>query len=101
MLSFGDDVNDNFFFLAVSEVIGSLLSVSVKMKFNRIPSLAVFGLISSSASIAIFFPTIPIGCFHLMETCYQKGLLVLLAMVIIFNIYIRWLNLASQYLVIY
>ena len=56
MLSFGDDINDNFFFLAISEVVACLFSISVKMKFNRIPSLTIFGILSVVSSILIFFP---------------------------------------------
>ena len=59
MLSFGDDVMDNLFFLAISEVVAGLLSVSVKMKFNRIPSLGLLIMISSLSSILIYFPNIP------------------------------------------
>lgn len=70
LLSFGDDIEDNFFFLAISEVLACLISVTVKIKFNRIPSMLISGLISAIASILIFFPQIPLTCFHLAEGCY-------------------------------
>jgi hypothetical protein len=86
MFQLGDDIDDNFLFLAISEVLACLISVSVKFRFNRIPSLMIFGLLSASASVALFFPQIPLSCFHLTETCYQKAILMVLAMLVKFSI---------------
>lgn len=52
-------MNDNFVFLAISELVGCLLSVLIKVKFNRIPSLAILIGVSSVTSILIYFPQVP------------------------------------------
>ncbi|EGR30923.1 major facilitator superfamily protein, putative [Ichthyophthirius multifiliis] len=84
--SLGAEMHSNLTFTAMSEIVATLLSAPIKMKMKRVQSLFWFSLITGIACVSLFFLQMPSQCYFLGQTCVQKALITLFAILIRFGI---------------
>lgn len=83
--SLGNDINEVFLLLGVSELLAIFLNDSVIKSYQKKTALSALFFISFLSGILIYYIDIPYICFDMNVSCVQKSINVFLAMIVKFS----------------